>query len=69
VLQYRLLNSVNEFGDRDQVIKPYMIDLESANGTMVNKEKIPDSRYYELKVGDVFSFGFSSREYVLMAEE
>ena len=47
----------------------YIIDLESSNGTFVNDDKIPHSRFYELKVGDVIKFGLSTREYVLMTEE
>jgi hypothetical protein len=33
-------------------IRPFVIDLESTNGTFVNKEEIPPSRYYELKASD-----------------
>ena len=33
-----------------------MIDLESTNGTIVNDERIPESRYYELMLGDGASF-------------
>lgn len=32
--------------------RPFVIDLESANGTTVNDEAVPASRYYELKSGD-----------------
>ena len=32
--------------------RPYIIDLDSANGTLVNDEMIPKQRYYELKSGD-----------------
>ena len=32
--------------------RPFIIDLESTNGTIVNDEQIPESRYYELKLGD-----------------
>ena len=49
--------------------RPYIIDLDSANGTFVNNERIPPSRYYELKLGDAIKFGYSTREYVFMAEE
>ncbi|KNZ56669.1 uncharacterized protein VP01_234g5 [Puccinia sorghi] len=48
--------------------RPYIIDLESANGTFVNGEKIPASRYYELQSGDVIKFGGSTREFVLIPE-
>lgn len=32
--------------------RPFIIDLESVNGTFVNDDKIPVSRFYELKAGD-----------------
>ena len=32
--------------------RPFIIDLDSANGTMVNDEAIPASRFYELRSGD-----------------
>lgn len=32
--------------------RPFIIDLESTNGTLVNDEKIPAARYYELHPGD-----------------
>lgn len=32
--------------------RPFIIDLESTNGTHVNDERIPESRYYELKASD-----------------
>jgi smad nuclear-interacting protein 1 len=56
-------------GGGGKVVKPYLIDLESANGTFVNGTRIPGSRYVELKVGDTVKFGFSSRDYVLMNED
>ena len=36
----------------DCALRPFIIDLESTNGTIVNDETIPTSRYYELKLGD-----------------
>lgn len=42
--------------------RPYMMDLESANGTQVNGEAIPPARYYEIMANDVIKFAFSSRE-------
>lgn len=47
-------------------VRPYVIDLESANGTIVNGERIPESRYVELKSQDVLKFGHSEREYVIL---
>jgi smad nuclear-interacting protein 1 len=46
--------------------RPYIIDLDSANGTMVNGDRIPPSRYLELRDKDMIQFGLSTREYVLM---
>ena len=42
------------------------MDLESTNGTLLNKEKIEAARYYELKPQDVLNFGLSKRDYVVM---
>ena len=66
VVQFRYLEKRNEFGDRIGKVKPYLIDLESANGTKLNGEKIPASRYLELREKDMIQFGLSTREYVLM---
>lgn len=66
VLQFRYVEKKNEFGDKEGGVRPYVIDLESANGTKVNGEKIPDRRFVELLSGDVLAFGDSTREYVLL---
>lgn len=65
VLQFRHIERTNEFGDRKGRVRPYVIDLESANGTVVNGERVPEGRYVELKDGDVLGFGLSTREYVV----
>lgn len=49
-------------------VRPYLIDLESANGTFINNKKIDPKKYVELLERDVIKFGFSSREYVLLHE-
>ncbi|KAK6520477.1 hypothetical protein TWF506_000731 [Arthrobotrys conoides] len=69
VIQFRFVTKVNEYGEREGGVKPYIIDLGSANGTMVNGEPVPEQRYFELKEKDVITFGHSSREYVLMIEK
>ncbi|KAJ3300848.1 hypothetical protein HDV03_001900 [Kappamyces sp. JEL0829] len=69
VLQYRQIITTNDYGDTSKKIKLYLIDLESSNGTFVNKERVPPSRYYEIKLGDVLQFGGSTREYVVMDED
>ncbi|KAJ3141030.1 hypothetical protein HDU90_007053 [Geranomyces variabilis] len=68
-IQYRQIVETDGLGAATRVIKPYLIDLDSANGTTINGNKVPPSRYVELKVGDTIVFGFSTREYVLMSEE
>jgi len=67
VLQYRLI-SVKKDGRHIRCIRPYIIDLESANGTYVNNQRIEPKKYVELMEKDVIKFGFSSREYVLLHE-
>lgn len=69
VIQYRHVKQQDEYGITKGVIKPFIIDLESTNGTLVNDEKIPPARYYELKAGDVLKIGQSVREYVLLHDE
>lgn len=49
-------------------VRPYLIDLNSANGTYINNKKIESSKYVELLEKDVIKFGYSSREYVLLHE-
>ena len=68
-MQYRQVVKQNEYGETTQIVKLYIIDLESSNGTYVNSEQIPSSRYYELKVGDVIKLGHSTRELVLVSYE
>lgn len=67
-LQYRLVPYERDDGTVGKHVKPYIIDLESANGTFVNNKKIEPKKYVELFEKDVLKFGFSSREYVLLHE-
>ena len=64
VLQYRALP--NKEGRLS--CQPYLMDLESTNGTFINGIRIDSARYYQLKKGDVLTFGASKREYVLLTE-
>lgn len=68
VVQFRYVEKRNEFGDRIGKVKPYLIDLESANGTVLNGDKVPESRYLEVRDRDVIRFGLSEREYVVMLD-
>ncbi|KAL9946966.1 hypothetical protein D7B24_000773 [Verticillium nonalfalfae] len=65
-IQFRFVEKRNEFGDRIGRVKPYLIDLESANGTELNGKKVAESRYVELRHKDMVKFGHSTREYVIM---
>ncbi|KAL6235577.1 SMAD/FHA domain-containing protein [Aspergillus navahoensis] len=67
-IQFRYVEKRNEFGDRIGKVKPYLIDLESANGSTVNLDPAPAGRYMELRDKDMLKFGNSSREYVLMLD-
>lgn len=67
-LQYRLVPFKRDNGGDGKRVRPYIIDLESANGTFVNNVKLEPRRYHELLEKDVIKFGFSSREYVLLHE-
>ena len=61
VLQFRYTEKKNEWGEKQGGVKPYVIDLDSANGTRVNGEKVPERRYVEVRSGDVVMFGESTR--------
>ncbi|KAG4065434.1 hypothetical protein HA402_002832 [Bradysia odoriphaga] len=68
VLQYRLVPYEKEDGTTSKRVRPYLLDMSSANGTFVNNNKIESRKYVELLEKDVIKFGYSSREYVLLHE-
>eukprot|EP00943_MAST-04B_sp_MAST-4B-sp1_P002262 g2262.t1 len=53
-------------GMEKYTVRPYLMDLQSTNGTYVNGNRIQHSRYYELMDSDVITFGVSDKEYVIM---
>jgi smad nuclear-interacting protein 1 len=72
VLQFRLVPLPQEAGDMSapvRTVRPYLLDLESTNGTALNGTRVEGARYIELRSQDVLRFGQSSREYVLILEE
>ncbi|KAG5192429.1 Smad nuclear interacting protein-like protein [Tribonema minus] len=70
VLQFRLKETVNEAKmETVRTVRPYVLDLESTNGTWLNKERIEAGRYVELMEGDCLRFGNSTREYVLLHDK
>jgi smad nuclear-interacting protein 1 len=67
VIQFRKVQVESKDGaGYDLVVRPYILDLNSTNGTSLNGEKIEGSRFIELKEKDVLKFGESTREYVLL---
>ena len=71
VIQYRLVEVPREAGDMGpptRTVKPYLLDLDSANGTLLNGRRVEGARYSELKPKDVIRFGGSTREYVVVKE-
>ena len=69
VFQYRLVDYKRKDGSSGRIVKPYIIDLGSTNGTYINNSRVEAQRYYELKEKDVLKFGFSSRDFILLHEE
>ncbi|KAJ4291158.1 hypothetical protein N0V90_010356 [Kalmusia sp. IMI 367209] len=70
VIQFRYIQKTveDEFGVKKvrSKVKPYVIDLESSNGTELNGARIETSRYIELRDKDILKFAGSEREYVVM---
>lgn len=66
VIQYRKVKRRDQFGEITEIIKPYLMDLQSAQRTFVNGDAIDDSRYFELREKDCIKFGASTREYVFL---
>ncbi|XP_073003657.1 FHA domain-containing protein DDL isoform X3 [Typha latifolia] len=68
VLQFRLVEKEQPDGLMSKEVRPYVMDLDSTNGTFINENRIEPRRYYELFEKDTIKFGNSSREYVLLHE-
>ena len=69
VVQFREICKEDDCGNYYYLVNPYIMDLESTNGTFLNGEKIDSARYYELKHGDVIKFAGSTRDYVIMKQK
>lgn len=69
-IQFRYIQKTveDEYGVKSHrgKVKPYIIDLESSNGTELNGEEIEAGRYYQLHDKDILRFGASEREYMIM---
>jgi smad nuclear-interacting protein 1 len=69
VLQFRSIPVIVERDgerEKEEQIRPYLLDLQSSHGTKLNGETIQSARYYELKPGDLLNFAHSTRDYVLL---
>ena len=69
-LQYRQVDYSGKKAEYKgmKVCKPYLISLNSTNGTSLNGDKLEEGRYVEMRDGDVIKLGESTREYVFMRE-
>ena len=61
VIQFRKIRKGNEWE-----ILPYLIDLNSTNGTYLNGDKIDNKKYYELREKDQLNFGDKNLDFLLM---
>ena len=50
-------------------IVPYLMDLESTNGTTLNGDPVEGAKYYELRPKDCLKFGTCPIEYVFMKQK
>jgi smad nuclear-interacting protein 1 len=46
--------------------RPYLMDLNSSNGTVLNRKRIESGRYVELRHQDAIEFGRLGQDYVLL---
>lgn len=69
VICFRLVDFQTRDGVQARQIKPFLLDLESSNGTMLNGSKIESRRYIELRRKDVIKFASSTREYVVVNDK
>ena len=65
VLQWRLTTKEVDFLDVTAV-RLYVMDLGSANGTLLSGRKLEPQKYVELLHQDTLRFGNSSREFVVI---
>ena len=61
VIQFRKIRKGKEWE-----ILPYLIDLNSTNGTYLNGDKIDNKKYYELREKDQLNFGDKNIDFLLM---
>ena len=57
------LHAAIQLRPEDQAIM--LVDLGSAQGTFINKKKCDPKTYYRVLVGDIVTFGASTRKYIM----
>jgi smad nuclear-interacting protein 1 len=48
-------------------VLPYLVDLDTVNGTYLNQRLIPTRRYIQLQSHDLIKFGRSPLEYIVLS--
>jgi smad nuclear-interacting protein 1 len=69
VIQHREVVVDKGYGNYETHHRPYIIDLDSTHGTILNGKRIETKRFIELKPTDILKFAYSTREYVVLAED
>jgi len=64
VLQYRRVKNAND----EQMVKLYIMDLGSTNGTFLNGDRLKPRVYVELLEKDIVKFALSTRDYIFVKE-
>jgi len=59
VIQFRKMRRQLDDQSFIEEIKPYLMDLDSRNGTRLNESKIESAKYYELFEKDIIRLGNS----------
>ncbi|CAI2171355.1 19101_t:CDS:10 [Funneliformis geosporum] len=59
-------HAIIQFNDKGEI---FLYDLDSAHGTIINKQRILSQSYIKLRVGDQLKFGESTRTYILLGPE
>lgn len=59
-------HAVIQFRRRGEAIKPYVMDLDSTNKTLLNGDVLEPGRYVELRHQDILTFGRCHSDFVLM---
>lgn len=62
--QHSLIQFRNTTRNSESKILPYLIDLNSQNGTYLNRNKIESDKYYQLLNDDILNFGRLGMDFI-----